>query len=119
MEKGRKASLFTKFPSASRKWLGLNWCGVSHCVLSSSTEVSDGITIIPWKKIHESSFVSKILGRAGVTDLFLCFALFSDTDVVVPGDLTLKVLSHQSTERDISEIFPAVPRIEAKCHVTQ
>uniref|UniRef100_A0A8B9E2T1 Cytochrome P450 family 2 subfamily W member 1 n=1 Tax=Anser cygnoides TaxID=8845 RepID=A0A8B9E2T1_ANSCY len=41
------------------------------------------------------------------------------TDVVVPGDLTLKVLSHQSTERDISEIFPAVPRIEAKCHVMQ
>lgn len=52
-------------------------------------------------------------------DLFLCFALFCDTDIVVPGDLTLKVLSHQSTERDVSEIFPAVPRIEAKCHVAQ
>lgn len=53
VEKGRKASLLTKFPSASRKWLGLNWCGVSHCVLSSSTEVSDGMTIMPWEKTQE------------------------------------------------------------------
>lgn len=47
VEKGRNAFLFTKFPSTSRKWLGLNSSGVSHCVLSSSTEVSRGITVVP------------------------------------------------------------------------
>lgn len=46
-EKGRKAARFTKCPSASRKWPGLNWRGVSHCVLSRSTELSRGITGVP------------------------------------------------------------------------
>lgn len=46
-EKGRKAALFTKHPLESRKWPGLNWWGVSHCVLSRSTELSRGITGVP------------------------------------------------------------------------
>lgn len=46
-EKGRKAARFTKRPSASRKWPGLNWRGVSHCVLSRSTELSRGTTGVP------------------------------------------------------------------------
>lgn len=47
VEKGRKAARFTKCPLASRKWPGLNWWGVSHCVLSRSTELSRGITGVP------------------------------------------------------------------------
>lgn len=46
-EKGRKAARFTKHPLASRKWPGLNWRGVSHCVLSRSTELSRGTTGVP------------------------------------------------------------------------
>lgn len=49
VEKGRKAPRFIKRPLASRKWFGLNWLGVSHCVLSRSTEVSKGITGVPCK----------------------------------------------------------------------
>lgn len=49
VEKGRKAPRFIKHPLASRKWFGLNWLGVSHCVLSRSTEVSKGITGVPCK----------------------------------------------------------------------
>lgn len=48
-EKGRKAPRFIKCPLASRKWFGLNRLGVSHCVLSRSTEVSRGITGVPCK----------------------------------------------------------------------
>lgn len=46
-EKGRKAARFTKHPSAARKWSGLNWRGVSHCVSSRSTELSRGTTGVP------------------------------------------------------------------------
>lgn len=63
VEKGRKAPRFIKRPLASRKWFGLNWLGVSHCVLSRSTEVSKGITGVPCKA--EGSQSRQICSEAG------------------------------------------------------
>lgn len=46
-EKGRKASLVTKFPSLSRKWPGLNCWGVSQHSGSHSTEAKLGKMMVP------------------------------------------------------------------------
>lgn len=46
-EKGMKASLLTNRPSSSRKWAGLNVCGVTHSLSSCRTEVRRGMIIVP------------------------------------------------------------------------
>lgn len=44
------------------------------------------------------------------------FCSFCDSDLGVPGDLE-RVLSHSPVEREVSTVFPIVPRIEAKPHM--
>lgn len=46
----------------------------------------------------------------------LWFCSFCDSDLGVPGDLE-RVLSHSPVEREVSAVFPTVPRIEAKPHM--
>lgn len=46
-EKGMKASLLTNRPWSSRKWAGLNVCGVAHSLSSYRTDVRRGMTIVP------------------------------------------------------------------------
>ena len=50
IEKGKKASWLTKFPSLSKKCPGLNCRGVSHCSGSYNDEAIFGRTMVPWKE---------------------------------------------------------------------
>lgn len=49
-ENGRKASLLRNRPSESKKCSGLKMSGVSHSLLSVSTDPIIEVTVVPWKK---------------------------------------------------------------------
>ena len=51
-ENGMKASCFSKWPWASRKYSGWKWRGFSQTVSSFSTEDRLVMRVVPWQETH-------------------------------------------------------------------